>query len=242
MASDNRGFIKNFCLFLQNSRHRPHGAWRVHGRSPRLFGRSEKAATDLRDHRFEHGFGQAASIHIVARAVIARTKGTAIAKVMDGAVHEGVGFGLEAEGAQGRGMRDAAECHDDAWGGRGFELALQEGSAAVDLGADRLVGGRDTADRIGDPAVDQAKAIIRLGTEMSFGEPVTDEGRVEQVAGIIAGERSPCSIGATQAWRQADDQQTRIQGPEGRDRCVVPCRIRSSIVVPKGDQARAERT
>ena len=64
--------------------------------------------------------------------------------------------------------------------------------------------------------------------------------RVEQVAGIVAGERPPGAVRAAQAGRQADDQQPRVERAEGRDRRVEPVRL-ALRAIPRGKRRGAGR-
>ena len=90
----------------------------------------------------------------------------------------------------------------------------QEIAAGVDLVRRRLVLGRHAAHRIGDAAIDQFEAVIGARGISAAGEAEIDQRRVEQVAGIVAGERPAGAVGAAQAGRQADDQEARVGRPE----------------------------
>ena len=75
---------------------------------------------------------------------------------------------------------------------------------------------------IGDPAVDQLQAVVGPRLIGALGEAVFEQRGVEQVAGIVAGEGTAGAVGALHARREANDQETRLDVTEGRDRRVVP--------------------
>lgn len=60
---------------------------------------------------------------------------------------------------------------------------------------------------IGDPAAHQLQAVIGIGTEHTTGKAVADQGAVQQVAGIIAGEGAAGTVGTLQARGKADNKQ-----------------------------------
>ena len=68
--------------------------------------------------------------------------------------------------------------------------------------------------RVGDARVDERQPVVRPRIEFAAREAEFDQRRVEQVAGIIAGEGPPGAVGAAQAGRQADDQEPRIDRAE----------------------------
>src|SRR5262249_30903215 len=72
------------------------------------------------------------------------------------------------------------------------------------------------------------------------GEAEFDQRPVQEAARIVAGERTSGAIGAAQAGRQADDQQTRIAWAERRHRRVEPRRLTRAQVAPQRQEARAE--
>ena len=58
--------------------------------------------------------------------------------------------------------------------------------------------------------------VVRPRLVVAAGEAELLERLVEQVAGVVAGERPPGAVGAPQAGREADDQQARVDA--GRTR------------------------
>lgn len=130
-------------------------------------------------------------------------------------VAECVFLDLEAVRPEQRLMGNGPQRHDDLQLGHGLNLFPQEAIALANLGGCRFVGGRQAADRIGDPAVAQAHRRIgpAIGPERrrAAGEPETMQGRIEQFAGDIPGKRTACAIGPFFPGAQANDQQLRIQ-------------------------------
>ena len=89
----------------------------------------------------------------------------------------------------------------------------------------RLVLRRHAAHRIGDAAVDQLKSVVGMRAVLAAREAVARQRLVEQLAGVVAGERPAGAVGALQAGRQTDDQQARIERAERGDRRVEPGRL-----------------
>ena len=93
----------------------------------------------------------------------------------------------------------------------------------ADLGRRRLVLGRHAAHGVGDHAVDELEVLRRrIGSCLPRAKPCLEQRRVEQIAGVIAGERTPGPVRAAKAGRQPHDQQPRIVVTEGRDCTVEP--------------------
>ena len=85
----------------------------------------------------------------------------------------------------------------------------QEWPAGVDFRRQRLVLRRHAAHGIADPAIDQRQPVVGPRLVDAVGKAVFEQRRVEQVAGVVAGEGPPGAVGALQARREADDQQPR---------------------------------
>jgi len=120
------------------------------------------------------------------------------------------------------------------------EFILQEGSARIDFSTDRLVGGGHATHGIGDAAVDELEAIINRSAKPAFGESISNEGWIEEIASIIAGERSPRSVRTAQARRQAYDEKACIIRPKGGDGRVMPFWKCVGLIVPKGSETRTD--
>ncbi|GCC47971.1 hypothetical protein chiPu_0031916, partial [Chiloscyllium punctatum] len=101
----------------------------------------------------------------------------------------------------------------------------EELPAGVDLGRQRLVLRRHTAHRVADPAVDQRQAIVRPRLIDAAGEAIFEQGRIEQVPGVVAGEGTAGPVGALHTGRKADDQQPRVRIAERLHRGVEPVRV-----------------
>src|SRR5688572_340606 len=86
------------------------------------------------EHLLEHDRRQPPGVQIVARAVIAGCERRAAGERIDGAVGERMARGVQAERAQDRAVRDAAERQDHSGRRRSAQLALEKASAGVDFG------------------------------------------------------------------------------------------------------------
>ena len=82
------------------------------------------------------------------------------------------------------------------------------------------------------------KPVVGPRLEVAAGEAVFLQRGVEQVAGVVAGERPPGAVGAAQARRQADDQQPRVERPERGHRRVEPRRLALAPGLAEGDEPR----
>ena len=124
------------------------------------------------------------------------------------------------------------------FGDRGFE----EIAAGCDLRRRRLVFRRHAAHGIGDPAIDQFKSVVGARRILAARKPVMPKRLVQQIAGLIAGERPAGAVGALQPRRETDDQQPRVERTEGGHRRVEPGRLFGAPFVAKRDQPRTART
>ena len=138
-------------------------------------------------------------------------------------------------------MGDAPKRHDRAKLRHGRNRLHQELPAGVDLGRQRLVLRRHTAHRVADPAIDQLQSIVGAGLIDAFGKAVIEQGRVQQVAGVVAGERASGAVGALHAGREPDDQELCFGIAERIDRRVVPIRLFRARLSAKFGEPRAER-
>ena len=64
-----------------------------------------------------------------------------------------------------------------------------------------LVLWRQAAHRIGYQAIVQGQAVVGPGEVSAARQPVVDHGLVQKIAGIVAGERAPGTVGALSARR-----------------------------------------
>src|SRR4051794_12377955 len=119
-------------------------------------------------------------------------------------------------------MGDLAERDQDADPGQRRQRSLEIGAAGRDLLGDRLVAGREAFDGVEDDRAIELETIVRVSPIFAPGEAELEQGRVEQLAGIIAGEWPPGPVGALLAGREADDCEPRIAVAERRDRRVPP--------------------
>ena len=91
--------------------------------------------------------------------------------------------------------------------GRPAIAAIRIGAAIGFLAGQRLVLRRQAFDRVEDDRALEPQPVGRIGAILALGQPELEQGRVEQLAGIIAGERPPGAVGAMLAGREADDRQ-----------------------------------
>ena len=113
----------------------------------------------------------------------------------------------------------------------------QKPPAIADFATNRFVFRRNAANGIGDGRIDEYEAIIGPRGECAARKTEFMERAIEQVAGIVAGEWSPRTVGAAQARRQPDEQQSHLidaaGGQEGRHRRIVPAGL---LHAPCGDE------
>ena len=201
-------------------------------------GPSSAGVADLREHRVEHLGRQPAGVRVVARAMIAVGQRQAGRQRMQPVVDEGIAAGRpDGQRAQDLVVRALAQGDDDLEIGHHRQLGLQERPAHGELDGQRLVLGRQAAHGIGDAAVDEVQPVVGIGAIDSLGEAELQQGRVEQVAGIVAGERPAGAVGAAHSGREPDDQQARVEVAERTDRRVLPIGICPELV-PEGDEPR----
>ena len=162
-----------------------------------------------------------------------------------GVVAEGGVLQPCTEGPDRRIMGNAAEGDDRFEMREAADRGGEEAAAGVDLGADRLVSGRHASHRIGDGGADQLKAVIGARVEAVVGQTEFRQRRVEEVAGIVAGERPAGAVGPAHAGGEADDEQPHRIAAAGRqqglDGGVVPGGFAGAQLFAVGDEARAER-
>jgi len=160
---------------------------------------------------------------------------------MLGAMAEGKGRLAVAQGGQHGAMGNAAQGQDRAEPGQGCDFLAQEGVAGADLYRRGFVFRRHAAHAVGDPAVQKLQAIVGTCLIDAAGKTRGQQGRIEQVAGAVAGEGPPRAVGPAHARRQADHQQAGVHRAEGLDRAVVPVGLAFPVGRPEGDKPRAQR-
>jgi hypothetical protein len=116
--------------------------------------------------------------------------------LVDRAVREGYSRAAQLQHLGDGLMGDATERDDDAKVWQAVDRGREELPAIVDLQGQRLVLRRHAAHRIADQAIDQPQAVIGARLVAAPRETVFEQRRVEQVAGIVAGERPPGPVGA----------------------------------------------
>ena len=193
----------------------------------RLGGLGGQQLAHGREHGVEHLRRQPARIRIVARAMEAIDELQAGPQGVARAVREGKLRLAEAQRRQRAVVRDAPQRDHRRHIGQRRDARPQEAAAGGDLRRRRLVLRRHAAHRIGDDAVDELQAVVGARLVAPAGEAELQQRCVEEIAGVVAGERSPGAIGAVEARREADDQQPAGFVAERGDRAVdtsrAPC-------------------
>src|SRR3954453_13421985 len=103
-------------------------------------------------------------------------------------------------------MGYSAKRHDRAQLWHLGKRRRQELAAGVDLRWQRLVLRRYASHRVADPAINQLQSVVGPGTIVASGKAELNQRCIEQVAGVIAGERTTGAISALQSGCEADDQ------------------------------------
>ena len=143
-------------------------------------------------------------------------------------------------------MGDGAQGDDDFQLGHGREFVAQMSITLTDLRRCRLVGRRQAAHGIGDPAIAELHGRIgplvspqRLG---NAGKAEAVQRRVQQFAGHIASERSSGTVGTTLARAEADDEQFGVEAAKGGNGQCVPVRVALTDAGKMRCQTRAGST
>ena len=73
----------------------------------------------------------------------------------------------------------------------------------------------------------EREAVVGARRKGPGRKPVFEQRRVKEIAGIVAGKGSAGAVGALQTGRKPDDQEPRVDRPEGGYRRVEPVRLRA---------------
>ena len=199
---------------------------------------SGDAAAEGAEYLFEHLRRQAARVGVVARAVIAVGEDQAAGEFMQRPVAERPGRALQPQGRNHRVVGEGAERQYRLEARVRGDLGGEVSPAGVDLSGLGPVLRRDAANGVGDAGADQLQPVVGPGAIGALGEAELDQGRIEQPAGEIAGERPAGAVRPRQPRRQPDDQQPRVKSAEGGDRPVVPVGMPGPVDGAIFDQAR----
>ena len=149
--------------------------------------------------------------------------------------------GGEAERPRSGHVRDLPERnqhpHRRQCGQRGLEII----TAGGDLAGLGLVGGRQAFDGVQDHRAPQLQAIAGTGAVLALRQAEFEQGRVEQVASEVTGERPPGAVRTMLARRETDDRQPRVGVAERGNRRVPPVRVLAAAFLSKRHQPRAQR-
>ena len=97
--------------------------------------------------------------------------------------------------------------------------------AGVDLSTDGFVLRRQAANRVGNPAVDELKPVIRGKGLGLRGKPEIEQGLVQQYTCVVPRKRSTRRVRAVHAGRETDYQQPCVGIAERRHRASVIVRV-----------------
>src|SRR5947209_8760267 len=89
----------------------------------------------------------------------------------------------------------------------------------------RLIGRRQAFDCVEDHRALELQPVAWTGAILARREPELEQRRIEQLAGVVAGEGSAGAVGAVLARRKADDRQPSIAITEGGNRRVPPAGV-----------------
>ena len=103
-------------------------------------------------------------------------------------------------------MRDAPQADNRLQARQCADPTQHELSAGVDLCPHRFVLRRNTANGIGDHRVRQRQTVIDTCIEAPIGEAELGQGRVEQIARVVARKRTPGPVRPGDARGKAEDQ------------------------------------
>src|SRR5688572_24883331 len=117
-----------------------------------------------------------------------------------------------------------AQRQDDGACPQSGELDSQVRIAVADLLGPRLVAGRHTLHRVGDPTVAKHEAVIRSARLGTARKSELVQRAVEQDSGVIAREGTAGGVRAVQTGRESDDQEPRVGIAERRNRRAVVSR------------------
>ncbi len=143
-------------------------------------------------------------------------------------VSEWGGRQVTAAGANETFVGDPAKRQNGTKPGQGIETVDEKHSAGRYFGRRRLVLRRSAANRVGDHAIGELKAIVRPLVPPDRKAEAT-QGFIEQIACPIAGEGPARSVRAAHAGSQTENQKPCLDGPERPNGRVVTERILPTV-------------
>ena len=164
-----------------------------------------------------------------------------VAQIVPGIVRKWKGSRAQPQMPQEAVMRDPAERDEHAKLGQRIELRGQEAAAGVDLGWRRLVLRRQVLDRIDDDNALEFQPVIDPRLVCAARQTELREGRKQQVARIITGERAARAVRSVHAGGQPDNAQPGVRIAKGGDRRVPPFGVPGLAFAAQRDEARAQQ-
>ncbi len=161
---------------------------------------------------------------------------------MASAMAEGQAGGDDAQRARRAVVRDATKGEDRAQSWQGLDAIGQERPTGVDFRRRRLVFRRHATHGVGDDRIREPQSVIGPGGEDARRKAEFSERRVQQVARVIAGERSARAVRALEARSETNDEKPRLGVAKFLNRRVMPSGFPRAGGQAKRDQTRAQGT
>lgn len=190
----------------------------------------------------EHLSGKPTGIRVLPRAVIAREQHSPIRRYSFGAVSELGIPGFQPQRPCCRTMCDFAKRHDDRDFRQRSKRRLEVIAAVCNFLGQRSVAWWQAFDRIEDDCSKESHVIIGFALVGAAREFELEQGRIEHLARIIAGERAASSIGSAPPGSETQNCQPRVRIAECRHRRVPPVRVLGAELLAQAHQAGAPWT
>ena len=139
-------------------------------------------------------------------------------------------------------MCNSAKRHDHRVLRQRSQFIGKEPVTRVHLGTHRLVAGWQALDRIRYAAIDEGQAIVGGLGMIAARKAIFVQHLIQENARVIPGKRPPRSIGAMHAWREPNNQETRVGGAERWHGTAVIVRETILYVIEKPREPRAVTT
>ena len=121
--------------------------------------------------------------------------------MMNGAMRERKIGAPHFQGRQNRVVRHRPEGDDYFKIRERCNLCGEIGAACGDLRTNGLILRRHASYSVGDLASQEFETVIGIGAIVAVRKTELVQRRIQKIAGIVTGKRSPCSVGAPKSWR-----------------------------------------
>jgi hypothetical protein len=198
----------------------------------------------------EHRSIEATGVGVAQGGVVAAEQSDLVGQEVLGSMAEGVG-GAPFDDAFVKQMREVAvpgdltQADDDADLGECGDLGRQVRRTVANLLRRGFVAGRGATDDRTDPDLAQLEAVVAAGGGWFTGQAEFVKNRVHEVAGAVAGERTPRPVGSVGARSEAEDEDAGVGIAESGDRfrpvflIAVRFATRLADATNVGDESRA---